>query len=126
MLGESNGGGWMSQRKFKSNDLQMKNCFLNFDLYGKPISLTFKGQEKFRTPFGAAITIFVSLVLIGFGAIRAIRATKVYNTVQVKMHARNLEERSDDSHELDPTQLFAFGLGEDLIDKSIGSFKLKK
>ena len=66
--------GLESKRAFKKNDAQMKNTFLNFDLYGKPISLTFQGRDKYRTPVGATITLLVSVFLIGFGIIRWLSA----------------------------------------------------
>jgi hypothetical protein len=35
-----------------------------FDLYAKPIYITYKGNDKFRTLFGGSISLMVSLFLI--------------------------------------------------------------
>ena len=52
-----------------SNDKFTKYC-VNLDLYGKPVSLTFQGKEKYKTTFGAMLTLLVSIFLIGFGTFR--------------------------------------------------------
>ena len=71
-------------RKWKT-DRHIADKFLNFDLYGKPVSLTFQGNEKFRTSVGAVITIMVSIFLIGFGAFRWLSYTDA-NLSQITMH----------------------------------------
>jgi hypothetical protein len=45
-------------------------CFkkLNFlDLYGQSVSLTYKGDDSFKSPLGTAISIVVLVLLMSFG-----------------------------------------------------------
>jgi hypothetical protein len=36
----------------------------NLDIYAKPISMTYKGNEKFRSKFGGLISLMILLVII--------------------------------------------------------------
>ena len=36
----------------------------NLDIYAKPISMTYKGNEKFRSKFGGLISSMILLVII--------------------------------------------------------------
>ena len=56
------------QSKFESNKAFKEagaRC-LKLDMYGRPVQLTFKGNDKFRTRFGAIITILVGLLIGAF------------------------------------------------------------
>ena len=37
------------------------------DIYGKPIRLTFKGADSYKTSVGATVTIIAGLAVISFG-----------------------------------------------------------
>ena len=37
--------------------------YLNLDLYGRNVKLTFRGEEKFRTKFGAFCTLVVFILM---------------------------------------------------------------
>ena len=70
--------------KWKSSRQKRDRC-LSFDVYGKPVSLTFHGSDKFKTRVGAIITIMAVVFVLSFGAFRLI----TYNSnkiVQVSMH----------------------------------------
>ena len=56
----------LQAKKFKTNDLDIREKCLNFDMYGKPVSLTFQGREKFQTSFGATITVIVTILVVTF------------------------------------------------------------
>ena len=40
--------------------------FAQLDLFGQPVQLTFKGDNKFRTPFGAFLTITMVILLTSY------------------------------------------------------------
>lgn len=47
-----------------------------FDLYGKPISLTYKGSLSYRTAFGGCLSICLSMLII---AVFLLKLTQVGN-----------------------------------------------
>jgi hypothetical protein len=50
-------------------------CFkkLSFlDLYGQSISLTYKGEESFKSPLGTAISLVLLVLLMSFGVYKSI------------------------------------------------------
>lgn len=61
-----------------------KRCSNNlklFDLFGQTVNLTWNGEEKFTTNFGAIVTIALIGVLIGFSVFRTIDVFKRLNPV---------------------------------------------
>jgi len=40
-------------------------------MYGSAITLTFQGKDKFRTQFGAMVTIFIAVLLTSYGLIQS-------------------------------------------------------
>jgi len=42
-----------------------------FDMFGQKISLTWNGEEQFKTGFGASVTLILCAVLITFGGFKA-------------------------------------------------------
>ena len=81
-----------AQRKLKKKDNTISNRLLSLDLYGKPVTLTFEGEDKIKTPFGATITIFLSIFLFAFGIHRWF--STLSNTVSyVPLHRSNLDSR---------------------------------
>jgi len=40
--------------------------FINLDSFGREVCFTWKGEEKFKTTFGATITLILISVLVGF------------------------------------------------------------
>ena len=45
---------------------------LNFDMYGRRIALTYNGQDKFRTKFGAFCTILVGLIVTCYAMFKSL------------------------------------------------------
>ena len=76
------------QEHWKSDKKKRDMC-LNFDAYGKPVSLTFHGSDNFKTRVGAIITIMAVVFVIGFGAFRLI-SYKSNKIIQITMHEDNL------------------------------------
>ena len=113
----------LSQRKLQKTEKDISNRLLSLDAYGKPVSLTFRGQDRIKTPIGAAITIFIALFLFGFGIHRWF-STLSNNVTYVPLHRSNIVSQRSTSLNIDAAQLFAFGFGDKRIDKSVGSFKL--
>ena len=96
---------WLGdKKKFRKTELHASDRCTSFDLYGKPISLTFQGNDKFKTRVGATITILVSIFLIGFGAFRfqSFLRYDELNNVQITMHEKNLASRSQGSADVSP------------------------
>jgi len=71
----------------------------NFDLFGQTVSLTWNGEEKFNTTFGAVVTLFLFGVLIGFSVYRTVDVFKRMNPMVSRTNFLRLE---DDSFYYDP------------------------
>ena len=83
---------FFTETKFRKHNHTITSRLLSLDLYGKPVSLTFRGQDKIKTPFGATITILLSIFLFIFGLHRWF--STLSNTVSyVPLHRSNLISR---------------------------------
>ena len=51
------------RRTFKTTEFLRNKC-LDFDMYGRRVTLTFHGHEKFRTQFGAFCTILIAAICL--------------------------------------------------------------
>ncbi len=86
--------------------------------------MTWNGEEKFNTTFGAVVTIFLFGILIGFSVFRTVDVFKKLNPMVSRTTFLRFE---DDEITYDPRSEgfdFAFGL-KDLnhsIDPSFGFF----
>jgi hypothetical protein len=49
--------------KFKETNCEK---FSNLDLFGQPVELTFKGYNRFRTPFGAILTMLTGCIIVSY------------------------------------------------------------
>ena len=47
-----------------------KEKFRKLDVYGQRIELTYRGQNRYSTEFGASATIFTLIILLVFVGIR--------------------------------------------------------
>lgn len=116
-------------------------------MYGHAVSLTYQGEETFRTRFGAASTIIVMVVLLFFAVFTLFQlkdpllALPVKSTISRKKFYEIFSEagpilnRDGSFSELEsqdkrvrPLQFFAFGLGigdKTPISENIGSFVVK-
>lgn len=61
----------MKDKKEKANMLHnwFSTKFRTIDLFGQTVNLTWNGEEKFKTTFGASVTIFMLSVLIVFSVV---------------------------------------------------------
>lgn len=71
MRNESNGSGRRRDSQSSSGRSKGNNCCLIFDIYGSQVTLTFQGNHKFRTQFGAAVSIFLGLVLLTYALFKS-------------------------------------------------------
>ena len=83
------------KKKFRKGDQHKHDKCTNFDVYGKPISLTFQGNDKFKTRIGATMTFLVFFLLLSFGMFRAqsFLRNELKNNVQIVVHERNLAQQ---------------------------------
>ena len=90
----------LSQRKLEKTNHDISNRLLSLDAYGKPVSLTFRGKDRIKTPIGAAITIFIALFLFVFGIHRWF-STLSNNVTYVPLHRANLSSQRSASLNID-------------------------
>jgi hypothetical protein len=86
------------------------------------VSLTWNGEDKFNTTFGAVVTICLFAVLIGFSAFRAVDVFRKLNPMVSRTSFLRME---DDSLPYDPKNEgfdFAFGIlgSNEALDPSLG------
>ena len=72
------------KRKFKEGDVRGK-C-LSLDMYGRPVALTFQGNEKFRTPIGASMTIAVLIILVCYAMFNFAKVNLMNDLSQTTLH----------------------------------------
>ena len=53
---------------------QVKKNLRSMDMYGKPVELTFKGKQGFKTKFGGTISLLLLMFLV---------AISIYKTAQL-------------------------------------------
>ena len=74
-------------------------CFkkLNFlDLYGQSISLTYKGEDSFKSPLGIAISIVLLVLLMSFGFYKfIILIYRINPDVSQQSFLRDLDKEPD-------------------------------
>ena len=58
----------------------MTGCLKNFDQYGEPINLTYKGNSKYNTHFGGIISLFVTVVLLLYSVFNLYRVVNFLGT----------------------------------------------
>ena len=59
-------------KKEKQIDTRLSNNFKVFDMFGQTVNMTWNGEDKFRTVFGASITLTLMAILIAFTALKLI------------------------------------------------------
>ena len=111
--------------------------FLNFDMYGRMVALTFQGHDRFRTKIGAFTSVFVVTLLLAFGAYRLLdsKDKKLFDAITTHQDGfyKQMSEISQDVVQplgsegglVRPDKMFAFGIGDELIDPSYGSFVVR-
>ena len=43
---------------------------MSFDVFAKPVNLTFMGKDKFKTPIGAGLTLICGLLVASYAVFR--------------------------------------------------------
>ena len=87
------------------------------DIYGKPVRLTFKGADSYKTQVGATVTVLAALTIISFALWSLLSADARITILNQSIHIDSLYEKNSDilgaSNPLDedikPGKLFAFG-----------------
>ena len=52
----------------QTNGKKMKTFLKTVDIFAKPIQLTYKGQDKFRTSFGGVLSVGVIILIVSLFA----------------------------------------------------------
>ncbi len=66
-----------------------QNRCLRLDMYGRPVSLTFHGQEKFKTPIGSILTVTVITVLITFTLFKCLDLNNMKFPLQASVYEKS-------------------------------------
>ena len=98
------------------------------DIYGKPVRLTFKGADTYKTQIGATVTILAGMAVITFGLYSWASRAERGRISQTTMHQDPFYEKYSDvlgcsdigDDVVVPKKYFAFGLGSEPLDPSIG------
>ena len=97
-------------------------------MFGQEISLTWNGEDRFNTAFGAIVTLILFAVLISFGGLKANDLFKKKNPIVSRTNILRENPLSNDSLSYDP-QIhgfdFSFGLYNQL-DPRIGFFSVRE
>ena len=62
----------------------LTNWSLSFDVFAKPVNLTFQGQDKFKTHIGATLTLICGLLVLCYSVFRFIPILGDTNTTITK------------------------------------------
>ncbi len=97
-------------------------------MFGQGISLTWNGEERFNTAFGAIVTIILFAVLISFGGLKANDLFKKKNPIVSRTNILRADPLPNQILTYDP-QIdgfdFSFGLNKQL-DPRIGFFSVRE
>jgi large-conductance mechanosensitive channel len=67
--------------------------FRKFDIFGERVQFTFKGEDTFKTTYGAMVTTVIGLILLAFSIFRIyIMANKMNPNITRTSLFRNLTE----------------------------------
>ena len=67
-------------KSFKS----LQERIITFDIFAKPVNLTFEGHEKFKTPIGAFFTFICSILVLAYSVFRFLPILSDHNTIITK------------------------------------------
>ena len=105
-----------------------KNC-KSLDIYGRPVQLTFHGQEKIKTPIGACLTVIIVVVLLLFAVSNTLKIGRLQPPIQTSYFESSfysIHKEYSSSEILRPNKIIAFGLGDTLVDPRIGKFVVRQ
>jgi len=98
------------------NGKKIRGFLRNIDHFGKPIQLTFKNQENFRTAFGGTLTIFCAGIILAYLIVRVnvllaregtinrqlISTERLTSPLNLTLNATNFQIAASISSESDP------------------------
>ena len=64
----------------------------SLDVYGKPVLLTFQGNEKFRTAIGGCVTLTVGFILLSFATFNAVKINQMNELTMQTMHQHTFDQ----------------------------------
>lgn len=98
-----------------------KRGFKSIDLFGQTVSLTWNGEEEYKSILGAAVSTVILVLLIAYTIYRFYAMT---NRLSPLMSLTKLIRQVEDSEPYRPQELgFQFGFGlKAPLDPSIGFF----
>ena len=105
------------------------NRCTSLDIYGRPVQLTFHGQEKIKTPIGACLTFFIFSVMLIFALSNSLKLDTLRAPIQTIYFEESFYEmhKSLDPKEVHkPNKVYAFGLGNTLVSPQIGKFVVRQ
>ena len=111
------------RNKANFREEKKSNRCKNFDMYGRPVSLTFKGNEKYKTPIGAVLTIFVVSLLLTYALFNSLKLDNLQQPIQTVFHESSFYQINkwlNADEPLQPNKIFAMGHGTEIVDPSIG------
>ena len=47
------------------------NCLKSFDSYGVPITVNYRGNDSYKTAFGAILSIIAGIVVLAYAAVQS-------------------------------------------------------
>ncbi len=106
-------------------DRKFGRMFKNIDIYGEQISLTYKGENAYKTKLGAVVTMFLVLILVTYGTYRFYVLSNRINP-DVSKKAKYIDLDKAGLFQPQNTGFdFAFGVRGGM-DESYGKFKVRQ
>lgn len=102
----------------------MKEKYKSVDAFGQSVSLTWRGEESFKTILGATFTWLIFIVLLAYSGYRFFYLVNRFNPT---ISRTTLIRSTEDDLPFRPQDTgfdFAFAL-DSYLDKSIGNFTVR-
>jgi hypothetical protein len=111
----------LKKRKTESPISSVASFFLKLDYFGRPVSLTFKGEDKFKTPIGAITTVICGILILAYCIFRFLpiveqeRTRISKNTFLLTSHNKIIQRHGPpewlNKDPIKPKVKIAFGIG---------------
>ena len=89
-----------AHQKQRGKGYSMLKMIKNFDMFGKPIAFTYKGDEVYRSIWGGMVTVLVKFIFLLFFAVKFKRLAR--SDFSIAMHESMIDL---DDMELEPLEL---------------------
>ncbi len=103
---------------------QLKEKFKSVDYFGQSVSLTWNGEDQYKTVLGASVSWIIFIVIIAYSAYRLVYMVERRNPSVARLSTIRPPEEDLPFKPQDMGFDFAFGLDQPL-DKSIGYFTVR-